>query len=265
MKKFTLITIAIVIIALLLWLGMNLFKIKPAAENNNQQNEDTPQETSPIAKEKTVDETTNEYKIDVKYPEIRGISNQQSQNDANQLIKKITDDGIAGFKNDVEEDAIKDFSLKSTLKMTYEVSYLNDSIASIKFNIYYYVAGMAHSTDYSSGFNYNLKDNKPIALGDFFNANSSFLSALSTICANDLKTQLKSTQYYNEETIKTGTGEKEENFAELVFDKNGLTIIFNTYQVAPYGAGIKLVKIPYSKFSKINNNSELLKLINGVK
>ena len=264
MKKITLIIIAIIIVAFLIWLGINLFKIKPIEQNNNPQNNEPAQETEPTAKELSIQETTNDYKINVKYPEIRGTANSQSQSEANALIKKITDAGIDGFKDDVEKNAVADFSLKSTLTMDYEVLYLTDIAVSIKFNISYYVAGMAHTTNYSSGFNYNLKDNKSIVLGDLFNPNTDFLSSLSTICTKDLETQLKP-DYYNEATVKSGLEPKEENFAEFVFDKTELTMIFNIYQVAPYAAGTRLVKIPYAKLSAINSNNELLKLINPVK
>lgn len=261
MKKLILIIIAIIVTALLIWLGMNLFKTNTVEQNNNPQNNEPAQEIEPTAKETTIAETTDEYKIDVKYPEIRGTANSQSQSEANELIKKITDDGINGFKDDVEKDAVEDFTLRSTLTMDYEVFYLTDIAVSIKFNISYYVAGMAHTTHYSSGFNYNLKDNKSIALEDLFNPNTDFLSSLSTACEKDLKTQL-SPNYYNEQTVKSGLEPKEENFAEFVFDAKELTIIFNIYQVAPYAAGTRLVKIPYTKLSAINSNNELLKLIN---
>lgn len=260
MKKLILIIIAIIVIALLIWLGINLFKIKPIEQNNSPQNNEPAQETEPTAKETTIAETTDEYKISVKYPEIRGTANSQSQSEANTLIKKITDAGIESFKDDVEKNAVEDFSLTSTLTMDYEVLYLTDITVSIKFNISYYIAGMTHTTNYSSGFNYNLKNNKSITLGDLFNPNADFLSSLSTACEKDLKTQL-SPNYYNEQTVKSGLEPKEENFAEFVFDRTELTMIFNIYQVASYAAGTRLVKILYTKLSAINSNSELLKLI----
>jgi len=260
MKKFALIIIAIVIVALLVWLGMNLFKTNTVEQNNNPQDNEPSQETEPTAKEMTFAETTGDYKIEVRYPEIRGTANLQSQTDANKLIKKIIDDGIETFKDDVEKDAIKDFSLKSSLTIDYEVLYLTEIAASIKFNIFYYVAGMPHTTNYSSGFNYNLQNNRSIALSDLFNSGGNFLSSLSNLCAADLKTQLEP-NYYDETTVKTGTEAKEENFAEFNFNQTEMTIIFNIYQVAPYAAGIKLVNIPYAQLAKINSNSELLKLI----
>jgi hypothetical protein len=263
MKKITLIIIAIVILALLIWLGMNLFKIKSTEQINNPPENETSTETTPTAKELSIKETTENYEIDVKYPEIKGTLNTQSQIDANKLIKKITDEGVQGFKDDVEKNATRDFALKSTLKMSYEVLYLIDTAVSINFGISYYVAGMAHSTDYSSGFNYNLKDNKSIALENLFNQDSDFLSTLSTICAEDLKAQLTLGGYYEESIVEAGLEPKAENFAEFVFDKTNLIMIFNVYQVAPYVAGTQSVKIPYIKLAKINNNSELLKLINN--
>lgn len=261
MKKITLIVIAIVILALLIWLGASLLKTKSIEQVNNPPENETSTVTTPTVKEVSINTATENYEINVKYPEIQGTANTQSQIDANKLIKKITDEGIQSFKDDVKKNATKDFTLKSTLKMSYEVSYLTDAVVSLKFDIYYYIAGAAHSTDYSSGFNYNLKDNKSIALEDLFNADSDFLSTLSTICAEDLKIQLTTKKYYEENIVKAGLAPRAENFAEFVFDKTGLTMIFNIYQVAPYAAGTQLVKILYGKLSKINDNSELLKLI----
>ena len=260
-KKFILIIIALVILALLIWLGVNSLKIKPIKPTNNSPGNETSAITTPTIKELSINDITENYEIDVKYPEIEGTANAQSQIDANKLIKKTTDDGIQNFKDDIDKNATKDFTLKSTLKMSYDVSYLTNIAISIKFDIYYYVAGMPHSTDYSSGFNYNLKDNKSIALEDLFNQNSDFLSTLSTVCAADLKTQLSPKGYYEQSIVQTGVEPKAENFAEFVFDKTDLTIIFNVYQVASYVAGMQLVKIPFAKLTKINDNSELLKLI----
>jgi len=219
------------------------------------------QETLYAVKAVEIKESTDQYAVDVKYPEFSGFSNLESQASANSLLKSKIEENIAGFKADVVELSIGDSNLPpSALQMGYEIIYLSEDLASLKISNYSYVAGMAHPNSFYSVFNYDFKNNREISLADFFNSGSGYLGNLSSLCLEELK-KIISPDYYNDDFVKMGTEPKTDNFSTFVFDKEKITFIFNVYQIGPYALGPQMVDIFYDKMAEFNNQSELVKLI----
>jgi hypothetical protein len=120
---------------------------------------------------------------------------------------------------------------------------------------------MAHPQTIYHGFNYDILNGKEISISDFFNSGSDFLSKLASISKAEIKNQLEPQGYYFEDMADPGTAPTMDNYSEFVFDKDGITIIFNQNMVAAYVVGPIFIKIPYSNLSDVNKDSELLKRI----
>lgn len=214
---------------------------------------------TPEVREAKIADETSQYKISISYPGFYNSGDASREAAANSVLKGQVEKSINSFKDAAEE--AEDFipEAKSELEIKYETVYLNPSIASIKMSEYTYIEGAAHPLGIFWPFNYNFKDNKEIVLADLFNPGSNYLSALSAISREGLKSQLR--ENYVPESAEFGTAPITENFSVFFLNKEKLTIIFNVYQVTGYAAGTQTVEIPYSKLGDIINQEGLIKLI----
>jgi len=244
-----------IVLGAIIWAGWSLFENKESTELETQ-TENT--QVKITTTEIPVKEETDKYSIDMKYPQFTGGENVES---ANLAIKNKIDELVNGFKKDVVENALPDFDFKSSLNNVYEIGFLTNDIISIKFNTLEYVAGMAHPSNYEDGFSYDLKNNKEITFSDLFNPGINYLSLLSGLSRDILKTQMASSDYYSEDMVNSGTEPKDYNFSEFVITKDLLIVIFNPAQVAPYVAGIQYADISWDKMAQSNNKSDIIKLI----
>jgi len=199
--------------------------------------------------------------INIKYPEFHNLASSTLEANLNKILKDKFEAEAIKFKADAEKDAVPELSVSSSLDVVYETILFNENAVSLKFNHSEFIAGMAHPNSYYSVFNYDLKNGKEVVLSDMFNPKSNYLATLSTIAANDLKTQLTKEDYYDKNSVKEGTKPKAQNFSLFVFDDKKISFIFNTPQVAPYVAGTRFVDMSYSDLAELNDKSEFLKQI----
>lgn len=215
---------------------------------------------NPIHKDLEIKESTGTYKISVKYPVFSDLKNEGVDASVNNLIQKEMERQVGEFKKQVSEMALRDFEYASTFDSGYEIVNQNRDMLSLNFSSYSYISGSAHGLGVISSLNYNLKENKPMALADLFRKDSSYLSFLSEKSRTILKDKMQ--EYYTEEFVISGTEPVAENYAVYNFGKDKLTLIFNVYQVAPYVAGPQSVDIPYEEMADIVN-PEIVRVANG--
>ncbi len=162
----------------------------------------------------------------------------------NTLVKTMLDAEQIPFQDGLDEiEAWRVANMpdiRSTLDSTYSVSYNENSLVSIQFEYYSYVAGAAHPISYTKTLTYDMLSRQEIQLQDLFIADSDWLTTLSTYSSNDLNTR---------EVLQFAEGAQPlmENFSRWVITPEGLKFFFDTYQVAPYAAGPQQVLIPYSE------------------
>jgi hypothetical protein len=84
-----------------------------------------------------------------------------------------------------------------------------------------------------------------------FVANSDYLEKISSKSRELLIKKLGTSE---KETIDAGTTVEQENFSVFEVTDNGLVVIFNPYQVAPYSAGIIEITIPWSQLPERSVN-----------
>jgi len=200
----------------------------------------------------TVHQETKDYLIDIKYPQ--GFASTKT----NILIKER----IKQIKKDFFEDMAKPEELpaglhgKNSLYIKYEIPFKNASALSIVFTVSVYYTGAAHPNNYRVTMNF-LKD-KPVFLSDLFKNNTPYLKQIVQYS----RTKLSSLSYVDPKWLKSGTEMKPDNYKAWYFQKNGLAIIFDTYQVAAYVYGPQIVVIPFSELSPLYK-THVLKLVWG--
>ena len=195
------------------------------------------------------------YDIDVEYPELKGESEGFTKINTN--VKSFIDKRIADFKSGATEVKQPPFpDAKSTLTMRFEYGTRErrgvDPTIYFRFEESPYVAGAAHPNGTVIASNYNLKTGEYLKLSDFFAYQSDFLGTISKLANPDLLKQFdtfKNSQDGLVDWVKTGTAPTVENFNDNSFyvKSEGLVLIFNPYQVAPYVFGEREVIVPWEE------------------
>ena len=253
MNKILKLIVFLAVIIVLAYYGYPLLNKNNEAIDNNQN-------SSLVEKSKEIyiSEETDDYLIDIKYPEFINISNIEAMSDANSILESRINDLIADFKNNIDYDFQREFNMISTISNSYKEMILNDNLVSINFGNYQYSGGAAHPNTYNESFNYDFKNNKEIKLSDVFNQNVDYLSILSSICRENLKAKEIFNDEYSQQMIDLGTEPTEAKFSNFVFEDDYLTIMFNPGQVSAYAAGLQEVRIPFSQLIEYINSELIL-------
>jgi hypothetical protein len=192
------------------------------------------------------------FEIAVDYPVLSGV-NPATETKFNELAKSRAMSGVADFRKAMMKQTAADLKnfpkgMSNSMGVSYNVEFANENMVSISFLVSEYTGG-AHGNYATDTLNFDLKTGKEIKLADLFQPGANYLKKLSEYSINDLKTRLG--EMSDEEWIKTGAGEKADNFSSWSLTKKGLMITFDPYQVAAYAAGAQTVIIPYAELAGI--------------
>ncbi len=144
---------------------------------------------------KTIRDNSKEkhYSVDAEYPEVQGDSRFDGFNrEARNLVTK----DVGAFKASENSDEsgvdpnLSDETQNSTLDVRYEFRYATDSLISVEFTEGSYERGAAHGNSLTTVLNYDVKNNRKIALNDVFSAKN-YLSLISSYCMKDLINRAK--------------------------------------------------------------------------
>ena len=206
---------------------------------------------------KTIRDNSKEkrYSVDAEYPEIQGDSRFDGFNrEARSLVTKDAGAFKAAETSDesAEDTTLPTETLNSTLDMRYEVRYATDNLISVEFTEGSYSRGAAHGNSLTTVLNYDVKNNRKLALSDLFSAKN-YLSVIANYCMKDLRDRAKrdSDSMIDEEMMKSGASPHADNYRAVAITKKGLWVTFDPYQVAAYAAGPQYVLVPYSALKEI--------------
>lgn len=198
------------------------------------------------SQEKIINESGKVYEIKAKYPSFNLLTIDQTLEN---FIKLQIDE----FKKNADVNSnyppVTDSNATYDFTTEYQI-FTNDKILGVKFEIYQYTGG-AHGSTIIKTFNFDLAENKELALSDCFLPNSNYLKVISDYSAQKLKEILSQDGFVDAEWIAQGTKTKTDNFSAFTFNQAGLVIYFQQYQVAAYAAGIFDILIPYEKLNSI--------------
>jgi hypothetical protein len=211
----------------------------------------------PKIEERAIKETNTaeRYTLDISYPEIMALGDEEARADANLKIKALIDAQIIDFKKQVVEIAefVMPNDMSSGLWIDYSVALLSNDFISISFPISNYAVGAAHPNNYTAVFNYNAKEGRVIELGDLFLPGAPYLQVISDYAVADLMKQFGEDAVVLEDSIKSGAAPIALNYQNFVIkgETSELVMLFDPYQVASYAAGGREVVIPYDQIKDI--------------
>lgn len=191
-----------------------------------------------VSKINTIDDE-HKNKINIYFP----ITNYKL---LDKEINNIVDTYVKEFKDAINEYKIQE-NLYYTLYINYD-EYTYKNYISFVFNIEMFTGG-AHPNHFITTINYDTLNNKFINIDSLINLNINILNSLSKESRNILSSDKKFQINYNKDMMYEGTLPNKKNFKNFVLTENGLKILFNYYQIAPYYYGETIINIEYEKLN----------------
>jgi hypothetical protein len=182
-------------------------------------------------------------KINVNYPEIRGLANTTIEKNLDLWIKELIDPEIQDFKkrflSSTDEDPY-DLQFGGSCK----IMVLTPSICSILFD---YQICYGRCNRFTKILNIDLKNNRKFQPSDFFKPNVNYKKLLMDYCRADLKKQYE--EYYQEKmgeqfTMLRDNGCTEERCSQFNVLSDGFFLDFDV--IFTKGCGRWSVKVPFS-------------------
>lgn len=199
---------------------------------------------------KTINERNQREKlaISAKYPHISGVD--QFNKIAEQVVKR----SISEFKRDL--DPPDSYTTRNReLHISYKIIFKDNRLISVSF-FRDQDTGGAHPYGYSFPLNYDVKQQKEIALYELFSS-SDYLRTISDYCIRVLRNQVPD---YGQ--LRDGAAPTLDNYKNWNVINNALQITFNAYQVASYADGPKQCRAPFSVLrQKISKTGPIYHLV----
>lgn len=201
---------------------------------------------------KTIKKETAKYIMDIKYPQDFG------NNEIDKAVTAFINTTQKGFINELSEDADTpaDAPGKTSLYITYSIPYQSTAALSIRYNISIYHKGAAHPSNTVDVQNFI--NGQKVELADLFIAQTDYLKTIADFSSKAITAKNISDANW----IKDGTKPTLDNYGIWSFNKKGINILFNSYQVAAYVYGEQTISIPLSVLTPMLK-PELLKVVWG--
>ncbi|RMX22057.1 DUF3298/DUF4163 domain-containing protein [Legionella jordanis] len=196
-----------------------------------------------------VKKETNTFDLDLKYPQ--GFANET----IDETVKKFINETQQA---DANPDANEDVNApgKNSLYVDYKIKFQNKNAVSLLFTVSVNHRGAAHPNNSVKTFNF--LNGQEISLSDLFKSDSNYLKKISTLS----RAELIKKKISDDNWIISGTSPKEDNYRNWYFTEKGLTIVFDTYQVAAYVYGPQEIEIAKSTLIHLLR-PEIAKLVWG--
>jgi hypothetical protein len=261
MKKFLLSTVA-------LFLSSQFFITAYGAEPTSLSPEIDFEAVQINAQEKVVpkkireDDPVFHYTINVVYPQIGGNHLNKAAEDFNQRVAQMIDNEVKLFKARVKKEVAHMQTLPpdlqhNTLKIDYDFDVIQPlSLVSVRLSIENMQAGRAHPHHAHLVLNYDLVQNKELALNDLFKPKADFLQTLANYSSKKLHETVGEKDKW---MIPEGTKPLAKNYKNWNIEADAILITFDEYQVAPYVYGAQEVEIPFAELENLlSKQAELI-------
>lgn len=207
----------------------------------------------------TFSEKTPIIEINVRYPQVDGISNIEQAEQLNGEMKQTAIAWMDQYKREVTDTGAPDpLGSKSTIDMEATMAFLAPEMISVRYEVSVYSAGAAHPNMFYKTLNWDIVRAANIQPNNLFKTDADWVSRFSTLAIADLERQLSSAGDDFEAMstdIRQGAGPKAENFSSWTMNRDGITLHFEPYKVAAYAAGPQHVVIPWNQLSEILDSS----------
>jgi hypothetical protein len=185
---------------------------------------------------KNMQEKNQYYTIDASYPQVRSEAITLS-------FKVFIEDQIAQFKTDTSW--VMDTPSAAEGLLTLDISYKavpSTAVQNYIFTINTYTGG-AHGMQFRKTYSYDT-EGQLLTFANFFKPTVDGITLIAKLAQKELLKR-PSAQV---DWITDGAGPQEENYQAVIATDEGLTVLFDPYQVAPWSDGAIDVTIPVSAF-----------------
>lgn len=195
------------------------------------------------------------YSIDAEYPQLHGRMPTDAEQRINTAIADMVLANVAGVRENAQADAAwaaqnpseaaeSAVGPSSYLRAAYEIPYLTAELVSVRMRFETYNAGAAHGMQYTRVVNARLDDGEVIDTEGLFLDGKQGLQWLSQYCAADMKRQYGADYEGLRSFVEWGTAPVVDNFRSVSLEPGELVVSFDPYQVGPYVAGPREVRVP---------------------
>lgn len=168
----------------------------------------------------------------------------------NALTASIVQQAVDDFTTQMTDlQPLPDIGASSMFDLRYKLVSPPGNVLSLQFIMEGYVEGMAHPYHVTRTLNFDLEQGREIALDSLFQPNSDYLTAIANFCIAELQTR----DIGFNDMFAPGAAPTAENYQDWNVTADGLLIVFNEYQVAPYAAGPQSVTVPYVELASMIN------------
>lgn len=181
----------------------------------------------------TENKENSKYIFDIQYPQAF------SNNAIDDNVKKYIEESKKNFVIDLKQhDSVPaDAPGKSGLNIKYQVLYQQNDAVSIRFDSSVFHKGAAHPLNTIRVLNF--VQGKPVKLDTLFIKKSNYLKLI----ADKSNRAITAKKISDTKWIDEGTKATAENYRNWAFNKEGVEIFFESYQVAAYVYGDQSVLI----------------------
>lgn len=225
--------IGVVIVAALIIWGLKSSK-QPIETQQPGTTTPTAEWPSKAVKKQVITDKSNGADISAEYPET-------ARADITAKLKSFVEDQIATFNKNNAGGLPPDSAASLTLDITYDEA-PSSRADNYLFHIYSDTGG-AHGIEVTRTFSFDAAGNQ-ITLNSLFISKTNGLALVS----NYVKQQLLKKQDADSKWISDGAAPTDENYQNFTVDNNGITVLFDPYQVAAYASGPQQVTVPLSVF-----------------
>jgi hypothetical protein len=182
-----------------------------------------------------------EHSIEIRYPQIVGPADA-AQRRFNTEVAALARSRAAEFRRQLAPAPAGLPAAPSSLDVAYTVGVAGPRWVSVAFEADSYLSGAAHPSHESFTLTYDLRAGRRLEIADLFRPGAAFLETLARHCADALARQV--TPPADRDWIARGAAPLPANYRRWVVTAEGLRILFDPYQVAPYVDGIQAVTVP---------------------
>lgn len=181
----------------------------------------------------------------LKYPQISGLKKT-----INKKVNAVLSNHIkSSYKNFLHLKDIEKKNRNSKIdppyryETSYKVKYSTSNTLSILFYDYQYTGG-AHGMGYATTYNFNITTGKQVKIKDVLKTKTNF-KKVQKYAYDYLRTH----EPYADFVQKLSDVNVDAN-SQFYYTKNGIYLVFQEYEVAPYSYGNPAIKIPSSVYKK---------------
>lgn len=201
---------------------------------------------------KNLDSEMTASSINIDYPVLTSMKDTKIQSNINSQILASVNSIKSNFLKDLTDEMFG--GNKNELNIVTPKVYLAKDVVNVEFEVSEYYSGAAHPNHYQYAQNFFILTGKKISLKNVFKTDENYLSLVSKTVKPLVEAKVKSLGF-DTSMVSEGIKPTEENFKFFHITENGLVIIFNPYQVAPYVVGTLNITIPWASLNgHLNEN-----------